>query len=110
MRRGDTSLKRRLVNWMIRRVRLRHCSTNKRRSRFQACFPCETYYWNFSIFLEESYKKKTPPVDEEAAKGIMLNADGEYVQVMAYMGAACWYLIGFSCIELLLSSVIWLHN
>ena len=80
MRRGDTSLKRRLVNWMIRRV------------AFAALLDQPTTIPISSLFFQakrttgipESFLKKVEkPVDEEAAKSIMLNADGEYVQVMA---------------------------
>jgi len=74
MRRGDTSLKRRLVNWMIRWVHPTNDDPD-----FKPVFQAKR-----TTGIPQSFLKKVEkPVDEEAAKGIMLNADGEYVQVMA---------------------------
>jgi len=88
MRRGDTSLKRRLVNWMIRWVHPTNDDPD-----FKPVFQAKRTTGIPQYFL----KKVEKPVDEEAAKGIMLNADGEYVQVMA-----CWCFVGFGWVELFL--------
>jgi len=47
--------------------------------------------------IPQSFLKKVEkPVDEEAAKGIMLNAEGEYVQVMAFWGGHAGVLSAFA--------------